>query len=111
MAKMKFSGLFRAVSISFFVTQTVAATLPSAQPATVGMSAERLAQIDQVVQQAIERTVARAVELLGGMAFISSPDVAYLFAASRALAFHPPARLSVASAIDDYLMGQPMQVA
>ncbi len=63
------------------------------------------------VQQAIERTVARAVELLGGMAFISSPDVAYLFAASRALAFHPPARLSVASAIDDYLMGQPMQVA
>ncbi len=63
------------------------------------------------VQQAIERISARAAELLGGMAFIGSPDVAYLFTASRALAFHPPSRLSVAPAIDGYLMGQPMQVA
>jgi alkylation response protein AidB-like acyl-CoA dehydrogenase len=63
------------------------------------------------VQQAIERVAARAAELLGGMAFIKSPDVAYLLAASRALAFHPPSRLSVAPAIDGYLAGQPMQVA
>jgi len=62
------------------------------------------------VQQAIERLTARAVELLGGIAFIGSPDVAYFYAASRALAFHPPSRLSVAPAIDAYLMGQPMQV-
>jgi hypothetical protein len=32
-------------------------------------------------------------------------------AASRAIAFHPPSRLSVAPALDDYLMGKPMQVA
>lgn len=63
------------------------------------------------VQQAIERATARAVELLGGMAFIRNADVAYLLAASRALAFHPPSRLSVAPAVDRYLMGQPMQVA
>jgi alkylation response protein AidB-like acyl-CoA dehydrogenase len=63
------------------------------------------------VQQAIERVSARATELLGGMAFIASPDVAYLLAASRALAFHPPSRLSVAPAVDGYLMGNPMQVA
>jgi alkylation response protein AidB-like acyl-CoA dehydrogenase len=63
------------------------------------------------VQQAIERATARAAELLGGMAFISSPDVGYLLAASRALAFHPPSRLSVASALDGYLAGQQMQVA
>ncbi len=63
------------------------------------------------VQQAIERASGRAAELLGGMAFIGSPDVAYLLAASRALAFHPPSRLSVASALDGYLMGKPMQVA
>jgi alkylation response protein AidB-like acyl-CoA dehydrogenase len=63
------------------------------------------------VQQAIERVSARAAELLGGMAFISSPDVAYLLAASRAIAFHPPSRLSVAPALDDYLSGKPMQVA
>lgn len=63
------------------------------------------------VQQAIERISARATELLGGMAFIGSPDVAYLLAAGRALAFHPPSRSSVAPALDGYLMGQPMQVA
>jgi len=63
------------------------------------------------VQQAIERASAHAAELLGGMAFIKSPDVAYLLAASRALAFHPPSRLSVSPSIDGYLMGKPMQVA
>lgn len=63
------------------------------------------------VQQAIERTSGRAAELLGGMAFIKSPDVAYLLAAGRALAFHPPSRLSIAPAIDDYLMGKAMRVA
>jgi alkylation response protein AidB-like acyl-CoA dehydrogenase len=63
------------------------------------------------VQQAIERISARATELLGGMAFIGSPDVAYLLAAGRALAFHPPSRSSVAPALDGYLMGHPMQVA
>lgn len=63
------------------------------------------------VQQAIERVSVRAAELLGGMAFIKSPDVAYLMSASRALAFHPPSRLSVAPAVDGYLQGNPMQVA
>lgn len=63
------------------------------------------------VQQAIERATARAAELLGGMSFIKSPDVAYLLAAGRALAFHPPSRLSVAPAVDGYLMGQAMRVA
>jgi alkylation response protein AidB-like acyl-CoA dehydrogenase len=63
------------------------------------------------VQQAIERASNRAAELLGGMAFIGSPDVSYLLAACRALAFHPPSRLSVAPALDAYLMGKPMQVA
>ena len=63
------------------------------------------------VQQAIERASARAAELLGGMAFIKSPDVSYMYAAGRALAFHPPSRLSVAPAVDGYLNGKPMQVA
>jgi alkylation response protein AidB-like acyl-CoA dehydrogenase len=63
------------------------------------------------VQRAIEQVSVRAAELLGGMAFINSPDVAYLLAASRALAFHPPSRLSIAPAIDSYLMGNPMSVS
>jgi alkylation response protein AidB-like acyl-CoA dehydrogenase len=63
------------------------------------------------VQQSIERVSAHAAELLGGMAFIGSPDVAYLLAASRALAFHPPSRMSVAPALDGYLVGKSMRVA
>ncbi|MEM7050926.1 MAG: acyl-CoA dehydrogenase family protein [Acidobacteriota bacterium] len=63
------------------------------------------------VQGAIERSVMRAAELLGGMSFIASPDVAYLLSASRALAFHPPSRLSVAPAIDGFLAGGPMEIA
>ncbi|HVR38680.1 MAG TPA: acyl-CoA dehydrogenase family protein [Thermoanaerobaculia bacterium] len=63
------------------------------------------------VQQAIERATSRAVELLGGMAFIRSREIAHLLAASRALGFHPPSRLSVAPALDGYLAGQPMVVA
>ena len=63
------------------------------------------------VQQAIERASARAAELLGGMAFIGSSDVGYLLAASRALAFHPPSRLSIAAALDGYLRGSPLEVA
>ena len=63
------------------------------------------------VQRSIEQASARAAELLGGMAFINSPDVAYLLAASRALAFHPPSRLSISPAIDSYLMGNHMSVS
>jgi hypothetical protein len=39
------------------------------------------------------------------MAFIGSPEVSYLLAASRALALHPPARLSAGKALDAYLAG------
>ena len=51
-------------------------------------------------QAAIARTTALAGELLGGMAFIRSPEVGYLLAAAAALAFHPPSRLSLADAMD-----------
>ena len=44
--------------------------------------------------------------LLGGMAFISSSEISYLLAASRALAFHPPSRLSMVPALDRYLAGE-----
>ena len=58
------------------------------------------------VQRSIERVTAQAAELLGGMAFMCSSDIVSLYAASRALAFHPPSRTSIAPALDDYLMGQ-----
>lgn len=49
--------------------------------------------------------VRQAVELLGGMAFISSGEVAYLAAASHAIGFHPPSRLSTAEPMVSWLGG------
>jgi hypothetical protein len=46
-----------------------------------------------------------AVELLAANAFIHSPEVAYLVAATRVLAVHPPGRPRAAKRINDYLSG------
>ena len=43
-------------------------------------------------QDAINDAVKVSVEALGGMAFMSSPEVAYFASASGCLAFHPPSR-------------------
>jgi len=60
------------------------------------------------VQAAISRATSLAVELLGGMAFIRSPEVSYLLAASRALALHPPARPATGKSLEAYLAGDPL---
>jgi alkylation response protein AidB-like acyl-CoA dehydrogenase len=62
------------------------------------------------VQDAIAATVNQAVELLGGMAYIGSSDVAYLAAASHCIAFHPPSRTSTVDALLDFYQGYPMVV-
>ncbi|WP_327582316.1 acyl-CoA/acyl-ACP dehydrogenase [Nonomuraea sp. NBC_00507] len=63
------------------------------------------------VQDAIGRITRRAVELLGGMSYIGSGDVAYLSAASAALMFHPPSRTRMSQALCDYVTGHPLRVA
>ena len=60
---------------------------------------------------AINRAASLCVELLGGVAFIKSPEVAYLLAASHAIALHPPNRTSMTSALAAYTRGQPVNVA
>lgn len=62
------------------------------------------------VQDAIYAAVNHAVELLGGMAYIGSSDVAYLAAAAHAIAFHPPSRSSMAGGLIDYYAGYPVIV-
>ncbi len=62
------------------------------------------------VQGAIERATARAVELLGGLSFINSSEVSYLYSAARGLAFHPPSRTSIANALDQHLDGEPLLI-
>lgn len=63
------------------------------------------------VQDAVAASVHQAVEMLGGMAYVGSSDVAYLAAASHAIAFHPPSRASVAGGLIDYYNGYPIVVA
>ncbi|MFG2043062.1 acyl-CoA dehydrogenase family protein [Dactylosporangium sp. NPDC048998] len=62
------------------------------------------------VQQALREAADLAAEVLGGIAFIRSPDIAYLIAAVRALAYHPPSRTAMAEALVDYLTGRPLRL-
>ncbi|WP_046468794.1 acyl-CoA dehydrogenase family protein [Allosalinactinospora lopnorensis] len=61
-------------------------------------------------QQIIGRATSLAVEALGGMSFISQPDVACLAATTHAAAFHPPSRSSLADAFGDYFLGGPLRL-
>jgi alkylation response protein AidB-like acyl-CoA dehydrogenase len=60
------------------------------------------------VQDALNQAADLAIELLGGIGFITSPDVAYLGSAVRPLAFHPPSRTSTVQALVDYVGGGPL---
>ncbi|MEV5139960.1 acyl-CoA dehydrogenase [Streptomyces syringium] len=60
------------------------------------------------VQDIITRAVGQAVEMLGGMAYIASPKIAYLASAAQAVVFHPPSRMSMSEAVDDYYAGKPL---
>jgi alkylation response protein AidB-like acyl-CoA dehydrogenase len=63
------------------------------------------------VQDALTRAASACVELLGGMAFVARPDVAYLLAATHALALHPPNRMSTISSLVDYIDGGQVTVS
>jgi alkylation response protein AidB-like acyl-CoA dehydrogenase len=62
------------------------------------------------VQDTIGRVARQAVEVLGGMSYIGSSEVAYLSAATAALLFHPPSRGRMADSICDYVAGEPLRV-
>ncbi|MEV0522466.1 acyl-CoA dehydrogenase family protein [Streptomyces sp. NPDC050439] len=62
-------------------------------------------------QDLIREVVARAVELLGGTAFIGSPDIACLAAASHGLSFHPPSRSSFADPWLEHAAGHPLRLS
>ncbi|GGO90684.1 acyl-CoA dehydrogenase family protein [Wenjunlia tyrosinilytica] len=61
-------------------------------------------------QDALGDAKNRAVELLGGMAFIGSDDVAYLTAAAHGLSFHPPSRDSFTGPFLDHVAGRPLRL-
>src|SRR2546428_687029 len=57
------------------------------------------------VQVAVARVAAAAAEVLGGMAGVTSGEVACLLAGTGALAFHRPSRVAAAGALDIWLRG------
>jgi alkylation response protein AidB-like acyl-CoA dehydrogenase len=63
------------------------------------------------IQTSIDGLAMKCAELLGGMAFIGSPDVAYLLSACRAMAFHPPGRLQATRALDEFARGGVLDLA
>jgi alkylation response protein AidB-like acyl-CoA dehydrogenase len=68
----------------------------------------RMLLVRYAVHGAIDRAASLAVELLGGMTFIRSPEVSYLLAAAHVLPLHPPPRLSAAKSLNGYLLGSPL---
>jgi alkylation response protein AidB-like acyl-CoA dehydrogenase len=68
----------------------------------------RMLLVRYAVESAIKRATSLAVELLGGMAFIRSPEVSYLLAAAHALSLHPPARPTTGMRLNSYLTGSPL---
>jgi alkylation response protein AidB-like acyl-CoA dehydrogenase len=61
-------------------------------------------------QDAIHRVAPRAVELLGGMRFIGSNDLAYLSASVNALPFHPPSRAKMAGSLAAFARGSALVI-
>ena len=60
----------------------------------------RMLLVRYSVQIAIDRAASLAVELLGPSAFVRSPEVSYLLAATNVLSLHPPSRLEACKRLD-----------
>jgi alkylation response protein AidB-like acyl-CoA dehydrogenase len=104
------AGLVVELEAAMLAVESVAAAMHQPGAATDEALFARALVARYSAQDAIARAVRRAVESLGGMAYIGSSDVAYLAAASAALAFHPPSRARMASPLCDYYAGQPLRV-
>lgn len=62
------------------------------------------------VAETVRASAAKAVELLGGMAFVRSADVVYLASAIHAIGFHPPSRSASADALLGWFAGRPVVI-
>ncbi|HEX8255516.1 MAG TPA: acyl-CoA dehydrogenase, partial [Thermoanaerobaculia bacterium] len=96
------------VEASMAALETIALAMDGG--ARGGDELARLLLIRGSIQSSIHEASSLVAELLGGMSFISSGDVAYLLAASRALSFHPPSRLATARGVARYLAGAELRI-
>ncbi|MFF7793453.1 acyl-CoA dehydrogenase family protein [Streptomyces sp. NPDC007991] len=65
----------------------------------------RVLFVREGIRHGIKRAVSTAVDALGGIAFIKSPEIAYLLAAVQAAGFHPPSRRATADTLHAYHAG------
>lgn len=63
------------------------------------------------VQDALARIVPRAVELLGGLNFMTSDEIGHLAACANGLALHPPSRPRMTAPFAAYLADRPLEIA
>ncbi|GGZ38765.1 oxidoreductase [Streptomyces inusitatus] len=89
--------------------ERAAATFDSGVAAETAMTEALLARL--YVEERLPDLCARIAKLLGGLAFVTGPEVAYLVSASRALAFHPPRGVSSAEALGERFTGAPLDLS
>ncbi|MDH6623279.1 alkylation response protein AidB-like acyl-CoA dehydrogenase [Streptomyces sp. LBL] len=63
------------------------------------------------VQDTLGRIVPRAVELLGGLNFMTSDEIGHLAACAHGLSLHPPSRPRMTGPLADYLADRPLAIA
>ncbi|MER6346428.1 acyl-CoA dehydrogenase family protein [Streptomyces sp. NPDC001595] len=63
------------------------------------------------VQDALARIVPRAVELLGGLNFMTSDEIGHLAACANGLSLHPPSRSRMTAPFAAYLADRPLTIA
>ncbi|WP_169988192.1 acyl-CoA dehydrogenase family protein [Microbispora sp. H10836] len=89
--------------------ERIAAQLMARESDNVALAKAMIARYG--AQEAILDAGKRAVEALGGMAFISSPEVAYLAAAAHCVTFHPPSRSGTRRHLAAYFQGDVLRVS
>jgi alkylation response protein AidB-like acyl-CoA dehydrogenase len=65
----------------------------------------RMLFVREAIRHGIKRAASTAVDALGGIVFIKSPEIAYLVAAVQAAGFHPPSRRATADTLHAYHAG------
>ncbi|GAA1169004.1 acyl-CoA dehydrogenase family protein [Streptomyces rhizosphaericus] len=112
LANARVEAAIRAESATDVEGAFLAVEALAASPEPIGQDTLTQALICRyAAQDAINRVLASTVEALGGMAFVSSGDIAYLNSACRALAFHPPSRHRMAARLVDTLAGEPLRLS
>ena len=96
------------------VESAVALTEGTARAMRDGLTGEDAVAASLTARFAVQKALAcvgdQAVELLGGIAFIESSEIAYLSSALHPLAFHPPGRTSSSQHLVEYYTGGPLQI-